>query len=355
MTGRCIACHSLGESPLSGTRRGRFSGGGHRALLALLGLALLLALLASPAAAFPPGKPGEELLPMPTFGGQQSWSDELFFHQWRIQQNATGHDCRLLDSRGLRYAAGTYEQCLAVLEDVKRRQKLPPMAGKAVIVLHGLGRSHTNMETMAQYLRDNGHYTVFNVTYSSTRREVGQHARSLAHVIEHLDGITEINFVAHSLGNIVVRHYLGDQTDPQHGRRPDGRIRRFVMLGPPNQGSIAAATLADNMLFRYVAGPSGQQLGAQWAQIQPHLVTPACEFGIIAGGREDDKGFNPLLKGDNDGLVTVDSTKLAGAADFLVVPVLHSSLVDEPRVMRCALRFLEHGYFVSDEGRQVVR
>ena len=177
----------------------------------------------------------------------------------------------------------------------------------------------------------------------------------MAHVIEHLDGISEINFVAHSLGNIVVRHYLGDQSDPQHGRRPDGRIRRFVMLGPPNQGSIAATTLADNMIFRYAAGPSGQQLGAQWAQIQPHLVTPACEFGIIAGGRLDGKGFNPLLSGDNDGLVTVESTKLAGAADFLVVPVLHSSLVDEPRVMQLCVRFLEHGYFVSESGRQLVR
>ena len=124
------------------------------------------------------GMPGEDLVPMPTLGGQQFWSDELFFHQWRIQQNCLRQEFRLLDGRGLRHAAGTYEQCRAVLEDVKRRQKLPPMDGKAVIVLHGLGRSHTNMETMARYLHDNGHYTVFNVTYPSTQREIGEHARS---------------------------------------------------------------------------------------------------------------------------------------------------------------------------------
>ena len=308
MAGCTILRQSIGLS-----HPGSFPGGHRRTVVILFGLAGLLVALA----ASPPGMLGEDLIPMPTMGGQQFWSDELFFHQWRIQQNSLLHHFRLLDGNGMRHASGSYDQCLAVLQGIKRKRNLPPMEGKAVIVLHGLGRSHSNMETMAKYLRDKGGYTVFNVTYPSMQRDVGQHALSLAHIIENLDGITEINFVAHSLGNLVVRHYLGDQTDPQHGHWPDRRIRRFVMLGPPNQGSIIAAMLADNKIFEFVAGPSGQQLGAQWAQIRPHLVTPACEFGIIAGGTQFDKGFNPLLKEDNDGLVTVESTKLAGAADFL--------------------------------------
>ena len=201
-------------------------------------------------------------------------------------------------------------------------------------------------------MREKGDYTVFNVTYPSMQRDVGQHARSLAHIIENLDGITEINFVAHSLGNLVVRYYLGDQTDPQHGRRPDRRIRRFVMLGPPNQGLIIAAMLADNKIFELGGGPQRAAIGGPVAQIQPHLVTPACEFGIIAGGTQFDKGFNPLLKEDNDGLVTVESTKLAGAADFLVLPLIHACLVDDPHVMQSTLRFLEHGYFLSPADRR---
>ena len=55
-----------------------------------------------------------------------------------------------------------------------------------------------------------GGYEVFNVTYPSTRDDIGEHARSLAHIIDNLDGIEEVNFVAHSMGNIVIRHYLGD-------------------------------------------------------------------------------------------------------------------------------------------------
>ena len=75
---------------------------------------------------------------------------------------------------------------------------------------------------MAKYLHDHGGYTVFNVTYPSTQRDIAANAKSLGHIIEHLDGIEEINFVAHSLGNIVVRRWLADQTDAASGRRPDG-------------------------------------------------------------------------------------------------------------------------------------
>ena len=147
---------------------------------------------------------------MPTMGGKQFWSDELFFHKWRIQRNVfTGH-YRLLDEKDRRHASGTYDECRETLDDIKLKQGLPPMKGKAVIVLHGLFRSRNSMDSLCDYLAGQGGYEVFNMTYPSTRDDIGEHARSLAHVIDNLDGIQEVNFVGHSLGNIVIRHYLGD-------------------------------------------------------------------------------------------------------------------------------------------------
>jgi pimeloyl-ACP methyl ester carboxylesterase len=183
---------------------------------------------------------------------------------------------------------------------------------------------------------------------------VASHAWALARVVEHLDGIEEINFVAHSLGNIIVRHYLGDHTDAATHRQGDPRLRRIVMLGPPNQGAIAATALADNELFMAVAGPSGQQLGRDWAALQGRLATPQCEFGIIAGGLGNEHGFNPLLPGDNDFILTVASTRLAGARDFIVVPVVHNLEPHDPRVMQYTLRFLQHGYFKSAAKRHPI-
>ena len=258
-------------------------------------------------------------------GGRQFWADELFFHQWRIQQNVLTGSCRLLDGNDFRHASGTYDECLAALEQIKRQRKLPPMRGRAVIVLHGLGADRSHMAELAKYLHDRGRYAVFNVTYPSTQRDIAANAKSLAHIIDNLDGIEEINFVAHSLGNIVVRRYLGDQTDAASGRRPDRRIKRFVMLAPPNHGSLLALSLGDNKVYQAITGQTGQQLGRDWQQLEGKLATPACEFGILAGGRGDGHGYNLLLPGDNDGIISVDTTRLAGAADFRVVPAQHSA------------------------------
>ena len=88
--------------------------------------------------------------------------------------------------------------------------------------------------------------------------------------------------------------------------------------------------------------------------MQERLAIPQCEFGIIAGGRGDERGFNPLLTGDDDGVVTVSSTRLAGAADFLVLPVSHTFLMRNRQVLDCTLRFLEHGFFLSADKRQPI-
>jgi len=293
-------------------------------------------------------------LPMPTMGGTQFWADELLFREWRIQRNVlTGH-CRLLDGNYFRHASGSYEHCRAKLDEIKQNRKLPPMHGNAVVVLHGLGRTRNAMLILAIYLDRVGGYTVFNVGYPSTRGSIAHHARSLAKIIDNLDGIDQINFVGHSLGNIVIRRYLADQTDEAAGRRPDPRIKRFVMLGPPNHGSKAATSLADNRLFTSLLGKPGQELGREWVWLESDLATPQCEFGIVAGGMGNDRGFSPMLPGDDDGVVTLETTRLAGASDFVVVPVTHTLLPDDPRVLKYTLSFLQNGYFISPDQRQAV-
>ena len=189
-----------------------------------------------------------EAVPVPTTGGMQFWADELFFREWRIQRNATGGHYRLLDGNYLRHASGTYEECLAKLDEIKQKRELPPMEGKAVLVLHGLARTRNSTYLLAKYLDYASDYVVFNVGYPSTRQTISDHARSLANIVDNLHGIEEINFVGQSLGNIVIRHYLADAVR-EGGRGLDPRIKRFVMLGPPNHGSIAATSFADNKLF----------------------------------------------------------------------------------------------------------
>ncbi|HKD36890.1 MAG TPA: alpha/beta fold hydrolase [Pirellulales bacterium] len=309
----------------------------------------LLVLASEPTrAADPSPKPN---VATPTLGGKQFWTDELLFRDWRIQRNVLTDNFRLLDENDVRHAWGSFADCRTKLNEMKREQKLEPMRGRVVILLHGLGRTRSSTRHMAKYLADEGHLTVLEFGYASTRAEVAEHAKSLAHVIENLAGVDEIDFVAHSLGNLVIRHYLGDEIERTEGHRPDPRIKRIVMLAPPNNGAKLAQLLGDNKLFKSIAGPPGAELGPRWAELEKHLATPTCEFGIIAGGRGEDHGHNPLLQADDDLIVAVTETKLAGAADFLVVPALHTFMMDEPKVEEATISFLLHGYFESADRR----
>ncbi|MEX2173366.1 MAG: lipase [Pirellulaceae bacterium] len=285
--------------------------------------------------------------PTATLGGVQFWSDELVLPGWRIQRNALTEHYRLLDKRDFRRAWGTFDECQACLDDLPA----VPLSGKAVVTLHGLGRSREAMDGIGEYLTQRGDYTWINVSYASSRRSLDEHAQSLARVLENLDGIDEIHLVCHSLGNLVVRRYLGESAMPAPQWKPDPRITRMVMLGPPNTGSRIARLFKDNQLFGLVTGPSGKELALSWDEAERRLATPRFEFGIIAGGRGNDAGLNPILAGDDDLIVAVDETRLAGADDFLVVPLLHSGLLRDERVQTHILRFLDKGYFVSADER----
>src|SRR5678815_4009047 len=108
---------------------------------------LTLFLVGGSAVAQEPAKVPEQNanFPTATLGGTQFWSDELVYHRWRIQVNAlTGH-YRLLDGDEYRRAWGTFEQCKAKLDQIRRDQDLPPMKGTAVVTLHGLIRSRSAM------------------------------------------------------------------------------------------------------------------------------------------------------------------------------------------------------------------
>ncbi|HEY2841904.1 MAG TPA: hypothetical protein VGJ26_22285, partial [Pirellulales bacterium] len=253
----------------------------------------------------------------PTLGGNQLWEDEVYFGRWRIQRNVLTLHRRLLDPHDVRHASGSLEVCQRRLEELKKERSLQPTRGKVVVMLHGLMGSRLMMVPLAKYLERNGDYTVISLTYASTRAAVSEHAQALGGLVASLDQATEINFVAHSLGNLVVRHYMADCQ--AGGDELDPRINRFVMIGPPNHGARMAVLLGGNPIFDTTLGMSAQQLGRRWDELAPHLATPPCEFGIIAGGKGNRSGLSPLLEGDDDGTVRVAEARLAGASDFTIV------------------------------------
>ena len=290
----------------------------------------------------------------PTLGGKQYWTDIRVQGGWRIQQNSeTGH-FRLLDSGNVRKAWGSQAACERTLNQKIANGEVQPYRGKLVILLHGLIRSSSSMDPLAESLRQQGFQTI-NFGYASSRKSVQSHASALRNVIDMLgDGVQEINFVGHSLGNIVVRGYVG-QIDEATGQPlpVDPRIKRMVMIGPPNQGSRMACVVQNTLAFRLAAGTCGQQLSRDWEQLEKEIGVPKFEFGIIAGGQPDELPIgNALVPGKDDFTVSVEEAKLAGATDFLVAPLFHSTMMFNTDTIEWTQNFLEHGYFKSAQDRQ---
>ena len=115
------------------------------------------------------------------------------------------------------------------------------------------------------------------------------------------------------------------------------------MLGVPNRGAQMADRMKQVLLYRAILGPAGQQLVSDPEGFIAKLPTPDFEFAVLAGGRRNTTGFNPLVPGDDDGTVSVASTRLPGAADFAVVECLHSFLVRHAGAIDYTARFLKTG------------
>ena len=294
------------------------------------------------------------ILQTPTMGGKQFWSDQFIHPPWRIQRHVLTDICRLLDGSDRAVIWGSYSKCLEKFAQVKRQQQLPPLKRRVVIVLHGAIRSRSSMAPICQLLEKRAGYLAINVSYASTRAKISQHAIALRQIIDHLGPqVKEINFVAHSMGNLVIRHYLQDLKLQPRKSAVTPRIGRIVMLAPPNQGTQLAARVRNNPIFLALWGVSGSEM-ATWKTLEPHLGIPACEFGIIAGNPLPDQQGNPLIEGPDDLVVSVRETQLPGAHDFLVLPVSHSTIMHDKRVQDATLRFLQRGHFRNPTLRQPI-
>jgi pimeloyl-ACP methyl ester carboxylesterase len=212
-------------------------------------------------------------------------------------------------------------------------------ADDAVVLLHGIGNIPISMKYIENRLESAG-YCVHNLGYPSTDIPIGDAAARIRNQVLALGPDVTVHFVAHSMGNLVVRMMLEEELP---------NLGRMVMIAPPNKGSMAAQQLHDLGIYQWIFGPAGQQLPADETRFFDSLPVPPCDFGIIAGGRGTEEGYNPLLPGDDDGTVRVEETKLTGAADFILLKNTHTLILFDPDTARQVVHFLRHGRFSVQE------
>lgn len=210
---------------------------------------------------------------------------------------------------------------------------------EGVVLLHGLWRTSASMAKMESALASEG-YIVLNCDYPSRKQPIEQLSVAVvggALADERLRGCSKVHFVTHSMGGILVRYYFAS--------RKDERLGRVVMLGPPNKGSEVVDRLRGWWVFRKANGPAGLQLGTGKHSLPNRLGPVPFALGVIAGDCSINWINSCMIKGRDDGKVSVESTKVEGMQDHLIVHTTHPFMMKNRRVITSVIAFLEFGQF----------
>ena len=186
-----------------------------------------------------------------------------------------------------------------------------------------------------------GGYHVCNCNYPSRKKPIELLSEStieqaIDHCVENHQA-ERIHFVAHSMGSILIRFYLG--------KHDINNLGRVVMLAPPNAGSELVDHLSQLQLFKLISGPAGNQLGTDAASLPNSLGPVDYEVGIIAGNRSINLFYSLFIAGENDGKVSTRNARLEGMTDFIVLPYTHTFMMNREQVIEETLHFLRHGRF----------
>lgn len=206
------------------------------------------------------------------------------------------------------------------------------------MVVHGIARTYRSMRSLAKFLESNG-YPVLNVNYPSTRLPLEPLVEHINQQVEafNQDRQRKIHFVGYSLGGLLARGVI-------HRHRPPN-LGRVVQLAPPNQGSEVADFWENNFLYKWIFGPAGQDLGAEEKNFARIMGPIDYELGVIAGNRTWDPISSAMIKGPDDGKVSVESTKVSGMTDHLVIPATHTFIIYNQEAWNQTIHFFQYGKF----------
>jgi len=218
----------------------------------------------------------------------------------------------------------------------------PPVSStpknETVVLLHGILRTSKHMKPLAEHLKNNG-YNVLNIDYPSGKFPLEKLVDLTAENINSkLPVATEkVHFVGYSMGGLLARGIINKY-------RP-ANLGRVLLLATPNGGSEFANFWKENILYRKLYGEAGQQLTINNPAINEICGKIDYEVGVISGNFSIDQSSAYLISGENDGKVSIESSKIDGMRDHIVVSASHTFFPSNKEVKRQTLEFLRNGRF----------
>jgi len=210
---------------------------------------------------------------------------------------------------------------------------VPATQRELVVLVHGLWMNRCVMGYLAHKLRCAGYATASFGYFPALRSFEHELGRFVSRMRAYR--YRRLHFVAHSLGGVLVFSALP--------RLSDLDIGRVVCLGSPLRGSLGAKQFMRHAFGRFCIGASAKL----WQSFPALRCGEGIEAGVIAGTRRFGLGrFFTDLPAPNDGVVTVEETRIDGLCDHIVLPCSHTGMLFAPEAARQIVQFLRTGRFL---------
>lgn len=258
------------------------------------------------------------------------------------------------------------------------------LAARVVLLVHGLDEPGDLWDDIAPALQGAGH-AVARFDYPNDQH-IGQSARLLRDSLRELAarGVKHVDIVAHSMGGLVSRDALTSGADAGRGAdAPLPSVDRLIMSGTPNQGSalarLHAIAEAREQMARWIdtpghdprlllgfltdgAGEAADDLLPDSAYLKELNARPLPSetkitliAGVVSSGVESDLrelvrtpwvrralgseqaerlegALVSAAESLGDGIVSVESTRLAGVEDRVEILANHRSMLRRPKI-----------------------
>lgn len=199
-----------------------------------------------------------------------------------------------------------------------------------VILVHGLWLNGASMAPLGWRLGRQG-FAVSRFSYWSVVRGLDANVERLIAFCRRFES-DRLYLVGHSLGGVLILNAIARGL----------KVHRAVLMGIPYVGSVSAKGLARVAIGKRILG---RTLG-DWLRREKRPSWGDTQIGVLAGDRAIGLGklISPLPL-PNDGVVSIDETRVPGAADSIVLPVFHTAMPFSAVSARAVSDFLRKGSF----------
>ncbi|NDB84420.1 MAG: hypothetical protein EB127_17205 [Alphaproteobacteria bacterium] len=214
-----------------------------------------------------------------------------------------------------------------------------PQALECVVLVHGFGKGAFSMGRFNSYFTENGYKTIA-VNYASRLHDIKYIAENevMPQIESESSQCSQIHFVGFSMGGVITRYILAFH-------RPNN-LGRVVFIGSPHSGTELLDYFGRYRWITGALGPAAMDLHPEsnfLSSVPDYVDYPA---GVISGNFTlSPLGWFVFSKMESDGTVSVESSKVKGMSDHIVLKTSHTRLPYSPRVLEETLHFISKGKF----------